>query len=200
MDKNVFDCCIWLWSNTMKKMTFLYRDISYRSVLYCLHIVFARQYTRNSNVFVFFCLCCIVGHRGCMQFIQPFIIYSWVVDWIESGHNLSMWSNLEWCVPHRLCTEPNQKQQNPNGVHDWWQNWELQWHHNDCDGISNHRLLQRLLSRLFRQQIKENIKALCHWPLWGEYPGKTRKMFPFEDIMICTYQYAMALLKTRFVE
>ena len=27
-------------------------------------------------------------------------------------------------------------------------------------------------SRLFVQaQIKENIKALCHWPLWGEFTG-----------------------------
>ena len=53
-------------------------------------------------------------------------------------------------------------------------------------------------SRLFTQpfiqaQIKENIKALRHWPLCanspatGEFPQKwpvTRKMFPFDDVIM----------------
>ena len=26
-------------------------------------------------------------------------------------------------------------------------------------------------STIFQAQIKENIKALCHWPLWGEFTG-----------------------------
>ena len=53
-------------------------------------------------------------------------------------------------------------------------------------------------SRLFTQpfmqaQIKENIKAPRHWPLWGEFtsdrwiPHKglvTRKMFPFDDVIM----------------
>ena len=55
-------------------------------------------------------------------------------------------------------------------------------------------------SRLFPQsfaqaQIKENIKAPRHWPLWGESTGDrhmdtphkgpvTRKMFPFDDIIM----------------
>ena len=36
-------------------------------------------------------------------------------------------------------------------------------------------------------QIKENIKAPRHWPLWGPVPHKgpvTRKMFPFDDVII----------------
>ena len=52
-------------------------------------------------------------------------------------------------------------------------------------------------SRLFTQpfilaQIKENIKAPRHWPLWGEFSGDlwiprtkrpvTGKMFPFDDV------------------
>ena len=44
-------------------------------------------------------------------------------------------------------------------------------------------------------QIKENIKAPCHWPLWGEFASDrwpvnslhkgpvTQKMFPFDDVM-----------------
>ena len=44
-------------------------------------------------------------------------------------------------------------------------------------------------------QIKENTKAPRHWPLWGEFrwqvnsPDKgpvTRKMFPFDDVIITT--------------
>ena len=43
----------------------------------------------------------------------------------------------------------------------------LQWRH---DSISNHRPHDCLLKRLFRPvQIKENIKAPHHWPLWGEF-------------------------------
>ena len=38
------------------------------------------------------------------------------------------------------------------------------------NGISNHQRLDCLLNHLFRQ-IKENIKAPCHWSLWGESTG-----------------------------
>ena len=37
------------------------------------------------------------------------------------------------------------------------------------DGVSNPRRLDPFLNRL--AQIKENIKALRHWPLWGESTG-----------------------------
>ena len=39
-------------------------------------------------------------------------------------------------------------------------------------------------------QIKENIKATRHWPLWGEFTDDrhkgpvTRKMFPFDDVIM----------------
>ena len=46
----------------------------------------------------------------------------------------------------------------------------LQWHHNECDGVSNHQHLDCLLNHLFRH-IKENIKALRYWPLWEESTG-----------------------------
>ena len=47
----------------------------------------------------------------------------------------------------------------------------LQWRHNEHDGVSNHQPHECLLSRLFQAQIKENIKAPRHWPLWGEFTG-----------------------------
>ena len=47
----------------------------------------------------------------------------------------------------------------------------LQWRHNERDGISNHERHDCLFNRLFEAQIKENIKAPRHWPLWEEFTG-----------------------------
>ena len=47
----------------------------------------------------------------------------------------------------------------------------LQWRHNKRDGVSSHQPHDCLLNRLFKAQIKENIKAPHHWPLWGEFTG-----------------------------
>ena len=47
----------------------------------------------------------------------------------------------------------------------------LQWRHNEHDGVSNHQPHDCLLNRLFKAQIKENIKAPRHWPLCGEFTG-----------------------------
>ena len=56
-------------------------------------------------------------------------------------------------------------------------NKTLPWSHNESDGVSNHRRLDCLLNRFFRQ-IKENIKALPH-----KGPVR-RKMFPFDDVIM----------------
>ena len=55
------------------------------------------------------------------------------------------------------------------------------------DGVSNHQPHVCL----FKAQIKENIKAPCHWLLWGEFAGEfpaqmpvTRKIFPFDDVIM----------------
>ena len=47
----------------------------------------------------------------------------------------------------------------------------LQWRHNERDGVSNHQPHDCLLNLLFKAQIKENIQATRHWPLWGEFTG-----------------------------
>ena len=47
--------------------------------------------------------------------------------------------------------------------------YALQWRHNERDGFSNHQPHDCLLNRLFKAQIKENIKIPRHWPLWGEF-------------------------------
>ena len=68
----------------------------------------------------------------------------------------------------------------------------LQRCHNERHGVSNHQPRDCLLNRLFKAQIKENIKAARHWLLCGEFTGDrriprtkarpvTRKMLPFHD-------------------
>ena len=46
-----------------------------------------------------------------------------------------------------------------------------QWRHNEHFGVSNHQPHHCLLSRLFKAQIRENIKALRRWPLCREFTG-----------------------------
>ena len=70
----------------------------------------------------------------------------------------------------------------------------LQCRHNGRDGVSNHPHHECLLNRLFKAQIKENIKAPRHYPLWGEFTGDRwipphigtvkRKIFPFDDVIM----------------
>ena len=45
----------------------------------------------------------------------------------------------------------------------------LQWRHNELDNVSNHQSPECLLNRLFKAQIKGNLKTPRHWPLWGEF-------------------------------
>ena len=61
-------------------------------------------------------------------------------------------------------------------------------HYDERDGISIHQTLDCLRNRLFKAQIKENVKAPRHWLLWWEFTGDrwiprkgpvTRKMFQF---------------------
>ena len=66
--------------------------------------------------------------------------------------------------------------------------YSLQWRHNECDGVSNHRCLKCLLKRFFRHRSKKTSKfrvtGLCEGisPVTVNSPHKwpvTRKMFPF---------------------
>ena len=64
----------------------------------------------------------------------------------------------------------------------------MQWHHNECDGISNHQHLICLLNWFFFQmQIKENIKVLGTGLCEGNPPHKgavTWKMFSFGNVIM----------------
>ena len=69
----------------------------------------------------------------------------------------------------------------------------LQWRHNGLDGISNLQLHDCLLNRLFKAQIKENIKAPRHWfcegnsPVTGEFP--TQRTSNAENVSIWRRHY-----------
>ena len=70
----------------------------------------------------------------------------------------------------------------------------LQRRHNKRVCVWNHQPHDCLINRLFKAQMKENIKALRHWPLCGEFTGDrwipctkgpvTRKIFPFDDVIV----------------
>ena len=57
----------------------------------------------------------------------------------------------------------------------------LQWRHNECDGVSNHRRLHGLLKRLFRHRFRKTSKlcitSLCEGnsPVTHEFPSQRTK-------------------------
>ena len=74
--------------------------------------------------------------------------------------------------------------------------YSLQWRHNDHDGVSNHQPHGCLLNRLFRRRSKKTSKLCVTGLCVGKSPGPvnsphkvpvTRKMFPFDDVIMWTY-------------
>ena len=59
----------------------------------------------------------------------------------------------------------------------------LQWRHYEPEGVSNHHRLDCLLNRLITQ-LKGNIKAPHHWPLWGESSDPLTKASSAENVSI----------------
>ena len=71
--------------------------------------------------------------------------------------------------------------------------WPLQWRHNECHGVSNHRRLHCLLNCWYRPRSKKTpklrITGLCvgNSPVTGKFPAQkaiTRKMFSFDDVIM----------------
>ena len=55
----------------------------------------------------------------------------------------------------------------------------LQWRHNGCDGISDHRHLGCLLNRLFRRESKKTSKlCITAWSLWGIHRWPVHRWIP----------------------
>ena len=70
----------------------------------------------------------------------------------------------------------------------------LQWHYNECDGISNRWHFDCLLNCLFRCSSMKILKPVSvafvrgihQWPVDSPYKGPVMwKMFPFDDIILC---------------
>ena len=75
----------------------------------------------------------------------------------------------------------------------------LQWRHNERGSVSNHQRLHFLPNCRFRRRSKKTSKLRVTVLLCGEYsPHKrpvTRKMFPFDDIIMF---WIGAMIKGRF--
>ena len=80
----------------------------------------------------------------------------------------------------------------------------LHWRHNDHDGVSNHQPHGCLLNCLFRRRSKKTSKLRVTGLCVGNSPGPvnsphkgpvTRKMFPFDDVIMGTNaEYSMLLM------
>ena len=81
-----------------------------------------------------------------------------------------------------------------HATYHYWNPWcPLQWHHNECDDISNHWHLDSLLNHLFRHRSKKTssstplafVRGIHRWPVNSPNKGPVmQKMFPFDDIII----------------
>ena len=85
--------------------------------------------------------------------------------------------------------------------------WSLRWRHNDQDGVSNHQPHGCLLNRLFRRRSKKTSKLRVTGLCVGNSPGPvnsphkgpvTRKMFPFDDVIMCPKGWSNGCRATRY--
>ena len=53
----------------------------------------------------------------------------------------------------------------------WHKHTSLQWRHDDHDGVSKWPASRVFAQAFIQAQIKENIKAMRHWPLLGKFTG-----------------------------
>ena len=83
----------------------------------------------------------------------------------------------------------------------------LQWLHNGCDGVSNHRRLDGLLNSLFQRRPRETpdyvslafVKGIHRRSVDSAHKEPvTRKMFPFDGV-IMFWRLEWELLQTRFI-
>ena len=78
------------------------------------------------------------------------------------------------------------------------------WRHNERDGVSNHRLLDRLLKRFFRRRSNKASKFRVsgfvrggghRWPVDSPHKGPvTRKMFQFVDVIKTQFQSVISVM------
>ena len=83
----------------------------------------------------------------------------------------------------------------------------LQWRHNEHDGISNYRRLHCLLNCLFRRRSMKKqssaslafVRGIHRWPVGSPHKWPvTRKMFPFDDVIILNPDWIVYLIQFTF--
>ena len=94
-----------------------------------------------------------------------------VMIWLSTGMEWT-WTNQATTVgKHGLIDS------GPTISESYKHTFSLQWRHNECNGVSNHRRLDCLLNRLFRRRTKKTSKlrvaGLCvgNSPVTGEFPS-----------------------------
>ena len=89
-----------------------------------------------------------------------------------------------------------------------FQSKPLRWRHNGHDSVSNHQPRGCLLSRLFRRKSKKTSKLRVAGLCVGNSPGPvniphqgpvTRKMFPFDDVIMRTQKKPIRIISHRDV-
>ena len=87
-----------------------------------------------------------------------------------------------------------------------WFTVTLEWRHNGLDSVSNHQPHHCLLSRLFGRRSKKTSKLRVTGLCAGNSPGPvnsphkwpvTRKMFPFDDVIMVNWIYQTCSRTTR---
>ena len=82
----------------------------------------------------------------------------------------------------------------------------LKWRHNEHDGVFNHQPYDCLLNRLFRRRSKRTSKLRVTGLCAGKLPGPvnsphkgpaTRKMFPFDDVIMISITGLQQLSPTK---
>ena len=82
----------------------------------------------------------------------------------------------------------------------------LQWHHNERDGISNHPQIIHPTVHSSKDQRKHqrNVTGPCEGNslVTGDFPAQgpvTLKMFPFHDVIVCTFLQQPALINNKVI-
>ena len=93
-------------------------------------------------------------------------------------------------------------------IHESIQKASLRWRHNDHDSVSNHQPHGCLFNRLFRRRSKKTSKLRVTGLCLGNSPGSvnsphkgpvTRKMFPFDDVIMILFHIWMVAVIRRVV-
>ena len=97
--------------------------------------------------------------------------------WFETPSR-SLWCNCNDCWKCVYVMMSLYSDLETTYAHCLWNNFPLQWHHNEYNGVSNHRRLDCLLNRLSRRKSKKTSKlrvtGLCagNSPVTGEFPAQ----------------------------